>query len=445
MPDASVSSTTSPHWPALDGLRGLAVAGVVAYHLGGLPGGFLGVDLFFVLSGFLITSLLVDEAARTGRVGLRAFWGRRFRRLLPAVTVMIVLVLTAVGRWGSAAERAVARADAPWAVGYLANWNQIAASHDYWAASAASSVFKHLWSLAIEEQFYVVWPLVVWALMRFGRRVPVVVTAAAAATSAMLSVLLVDDAHPSRVYLGTDTRAASLLIGSLIALPAVRERTSVALGRVRARHGSVVRVAVDTAAVALLASWVVAGDHLGLLLRGGLVVHAAMAAVLVVAVTTVAAADRPSVLERVCSSSALVWLGRRSYGVYLWHWPLIVLASTRWTHLDGWAKDAGIIAATLVLTAVSYELLEQPIRRRSGWATGVVTARVATATCLVAAIIAAGLAPDGRGDVAAFTLPATADDDTTITEDAVATSTAIARSAAAPVPSSTPTPRASPR
>ena len=405
MSDANATSTMPSHWPALDGLRGLAVAGVVAYHLGHLPGGFLGVDLFFVLSGFLITSLLVDEVERTGRVRLRAFWGRRFRRLLPAVTAMIAIVLTVVSRWGTAAERAAARDDAPWAIGYLANWHQIAASHDYWAASATSSVFKHLWSLAIEEQFYVVWPLVVWLLLRGARRrLPVVVTALAALASATLSVALADDAHPSRAYLGTDTRAASLLIGALLALPAVRAWTAGALTRVRERRAAAARWAIDGAAGALLAAWVIAGDHVGVLLRGGLVVHASVAAVLVVVCTSVAAGDPSSWCERLCSSAPLVWLGQRSYGVYLWHWPLIVLAAGRWTQLDGWAKDAGVVAATLVLTVVSYELLEQPIRRRGGWATGATTARLATAMCVLAAVVAAGLAPDGRGDVAGFTL-----------------------------------------
>ena len=167
---ARAAPALAPHWPALDGLRGVAVVAVVAYHLDRLSGGFLGVDLFFALSGFLITSLLVRESAINGTIGLRQFWGRRFRRLLPAVTMMIAAVLAFLSVWGTPAEQATARTDARWAIPYLANWHLVASARDYWASATSSSVFTHLWSLAIEEQFYVVWPVVAWLILRHGPR-----------------------------------------------------------------------------------------------------------------------------------------------------------------------------------------------------------------------------------------------------------------------------------
>ena len=150
--------------PGLDGLRGLAVLAVIGYHagFGWLHGGWIGVEVFFVVSGFLITSLLVEEREATGRVDLRQFYVRRARRLLPALGVMLAVVATVTLIAGSAAERAGVRRDLPWALGYLANWGQIVGDVPYFAAEAP--VLRHLWSLAIEEQFYLVWPLVFLAL-----------------------------------------------------------------------------------------------------------------------------------------------------------------------------------------------------------------------------------------------------------------------------------------
>jgi peptidoglycan/LPS O-acetylase OafA/YrhL len=211
------------HLPALDGLRGLAVAAVLAYHFGYLDGGYLGVDLFFVLSGFLITSLLLGEHASRGRIGLRAFWGRRARRLLPALFLLLLGIAVFCVVWARPIDLAGIRADGFGALFYVANWRAVTADVDYWSISLAPSPLQHVWSLAIEEQFYLVWPLVVLAVLRGrspdqGRRRLALVAGAGAALSVVLFVSLhARGASDTRVYEGTDTRAFALLLGALVA------------------------------------------------------------------------------------------------------------------------------------------------------------------------------------------------------------------------------------
>ncbi|MEY3618070.1 MAG: hypothetical protein RL726_768, partial [Actinomycetota bacterium] len=186
----------------LDGLRALAVIGVLAFHDDRLSGGFLGVDLFFALSGFLITTLLVEELTTTGRVDLVGFWGRRLRRLLPAVMVLLVAVVLFLRFFADPGQWIVARQDAPWAQFYAANWQQIATGDGYWDAFAEPSAFEHLWSLAIEEQFYVLWPVIVWAAWRWRRAAAVAaMTIAGFVASAVAMIVLFDGGDPTRVYM----------------------------------------------------------------------------------------------------------------------------------------------------------------------------------------------------------------------------------------------------
>ncbi|HEY7271344.1 MAG TPA: acyltransferase, partial [Actinoplanes sp.] len=210
---------------ALDGVRGLAVSAVLAFHGGValLPGGFLGVDAFFVLSGFLITALLLTEHVGTGRIDLLAFWARRVRRLMPALLIMLAAVLVA-GRWLlSADELPALRTDALSAVAYAANWHLMARG-GYFAQTAPPSPLQHTWSLAIEEQFYLVWPvllLVILAACRgFGdrrRRAVVVVLCLGGAAESTIAAAMLSGGDTDRLYYGTDTRAAALLIGGAVA------------------------------------------------------------------------------------------------------------------------------------------------------------------------------------------------------------------------------------
>jgi peptidoglycan/LPS O-acetylase OafA/YrhL len=206
---------------ALDGMRAVAVM-VVILHAGlsWLPGGFLGVDVFFVLSGYLITTLLLTELDRTGRVNLTAFWARRARRLLPALLVLVAVVSAVSPMVLPPTETALIRDDALSALAYVANWRMISRGTDYFAQTAAPSPLQHTWSLAIEEQFYLLWPLVLLLLLRWrpGRRQGLVAVVAIAVLGAVASVaagwLLADaGSNLNRVYFGSDTRAVSILVG----------------------------------------------------------------------------------------------------------------------------------------------------------------------------------------------------------------------------------------
>ncbi|HEY5664694.1 MAG TPA: acyltransferase [Ilumatobacter sp.] len=347
--------------PALDGLRAFAVLGVLAFHDSRLSGGFLGVDLFFALSGFLITSLLLDEHARTGSIDLVGFWGRRLRRLLPAVLTLLVVTVVAYRVLADAGEWIVARRDAPWAQFYVANWH-LAGGDGYWNSFAAPSAFEHLWSLAIEEQFYLVWPVVVFAVLRWGGPRALAATATAGGLASALAMILVfDGGDPTRVYMGTDTRAFSLLAGAAFAAPAMRGAMDRFVSR-RPRLASAVLLAV----VAVLgAMWVVASGTSDWLFRGGLPVHAGLSGLL--AAMVVAGAEWG---ERLFCHPGLVWIGRLSYSLYLWHWPVFVYCSPERTGIDGWSLTAVRMAVAAGLSVLSYVLVEQPIRYRVRWAHG---------------------------------------------------------------------------
>jgi peptidoglycan/LPS O-acetylase OafA/YrhL len=340
--------------PYLDGLRAVAILGVLVYHLdrAWLPGGYLGVDLFFVLSGYLITMLLLGEHARTGRIDLPAFWSRRIRRLLPALLVMLVVLAVLINVGGDLLARGQARGDLLATLFYFANWQFIAEGQSYFNQFVASSPDRHTWSLAIEEQFYLAWPLVAALVLgRFKARGLTVVAGTVAVASALWLAVLFDPADPSRAYFGTDSRIFEILIGASL---------SIALaGRFRARLVSAGRLVAPIALLALVAAYVGLADDNAFYYRGGAVL------VCFAAATLIAGLEGGSPVARILSVRPLVLMGLVSYGMYLWHFPIITYVN-EWlgsTSLPQWAALATVL--TVAATAVSYVVVETPIRRRA--------------------------------------------------------------------------------
>jgi peptidoglycan/LPS O-acetylase OafA/YrhL len=340
-------------------VRALAVLAVMGFHEGAseLSGGFLGVDIFFVLSGFLITDLLVTRYDTLGRLDLRDFWTRRARRLLPALAVMLVVV-TAAASVIEPTQEVSLRPALLAAVTYTSNWYQILHHVSYFAAFSqltAPAPLDHLWSLAIEEQFYLLWPLILWFLLfrLNGRRSRVTVILLAAAASALVMALqYTPGGDPSGVYYGTDTHASALLIGAALALA----YPLASLGSLPAAQTK----RLDAAGVAGLAvlAWAI-GHFSGndpAVYPVGLIVAALAAACLV------AAAAGNGVIAVITSLPPLRWVGVRSYGMYLWHWPVIALAAalagsgptSAWT----WLIETGV---TIALAAASWRFIETPI------------------------------------------------------------------------------------
>jgi len=398
---AAAIESTWRHLPALDGLRAAAVIAVLLFHGGYLEGGFLGVDLFFALSGFLITSLLIRDATGAGSGGrgidLLGFWGRRFRRLLPAVLTMIAVVALWSWIFGSAADLEGVKRDGPWAVVYLANWHFIAESGGYWASFAQPSMFDHLWSLAIEEQFYVLWPLVVLAIWTYARRpqgVLLWLSIAGAIASVVTMFALYSGGDPTRVYMGTDTRASSLLVGAIAATAPARALVQ----RVVALLGGRIDVVIAAiGALVLWSWWAVDGASAEALYRGGLFVHSLACAALVALVATVR--QGPSVTA--LGWAPLAWIGTMSYGLYLWHWPVYVVLSPERTGIDGLWLLFIRIAVSGVIAYASFRLVEDPLRRRVTWVRGGkgVVALVVSIVGLLALLFAL---PDPDAEIAAF-------------------------------------------
>jgi peptidoglycan/LPS O-acetylase OafA/YrhL len=360
------SSRSFSYHPALDGVRALSVAAVLLFHGGvvALGGGFLGVDAFFVLSGFLITSLLLAEHRRSGRIDLPAFWARRARRLLPALLLVLGTVAVA-GRWMLPADELPAlRLDLLAAIAYFANWRMMSRGGGYFAETAAPSPVQHTWSLGIEEQFYLFWPLLVVAVLvlarRHGRGVLLTVCGAGAVGSACAAGWLFDPADVDRAYYGTDTRALALLAGAALAV-VLAGRPAGAEVRPVTRRLLGVGAAGGAGVTGWL--WVTADGADPWLYRGGFVA----AALAVVAVLAHAVLSPRSPTARLLAVAPLVRLGRISYGVYLWHWPLFQWLNAERTGLTGPGLLAARCGVTLAVATASYVLVERPLRhaRRS--------------------------------------------------------------------------------
>jgi peptidoglycan/LPS O-acetylase OafA/YrhL len=399
--------------PALDGLRAIAVALVLADHGGipGMDGGFLGVDVFFVLSGFLITSLLLDELGRTGRIGLTGFWIRRARRLLPALVLMVLTVAAARELLPNQSLTGL-RSDAIAAFLWVANWRFVAQKTDYFTQGAPPSPLQHAWSLGVEEQYYFVWPLLLIAVTlllaararRYFQRATVggvrfaifVIATLGALASAAAAIVFTTDATRDRIYFGTDTRAQALLVGSAAAALLVRDWPSLNRGwcLIRTRWGR--RTARFLPLVGLAGLALLTHDATGSAVefRHGLLLAAAVAAVLVVAPI---ALEQRGAIARILALRPLVWLGTVSYGIYLWHWPIFLALNGEHTGWSGPPLFAARCAATVAVAAASWWLIEKPIRR---WRPSRVpllplaAATVASAAAVTLLVVPVGTGPD---------------------------------------------------
>lgn len=373
-----------PYLPGLDGIRAIAVVAVMVYHAnsGWLPGGYLGVEVFFVISGYLITLLLIAEHERSGSIDLKNFWIRRFRRLLPALFVMMLLLSI----WVALFERdslGKLRGDVIAGVFYSSNWYQIFIGAGYSAGNDFAPL-RHLWSLAVEEQFYVVWPLVMLAFVRVGSRriagiarwlflgaiIVTVVVALLNYTGPQQTPELTPDAYwfigdrpiskPDALYLSTLSRAGGLLLGSAFAM--VWRPTAVMRGPLRKRGAMFDLAAVLGFLVLGMMAWFVSfepdqGVH-AFLFNGGLFV-AGLATLGVIAAVT----HQGAVTGKLLSAPVLLWIGTRSYGLYLYHWPIYQIVRNISSNKLQFHEFVLCMVATCIITELSYRYVETPIRQ----------------------------------------------------------------------------------
>jgi peptidoglycan/LPS O-acetylase OafA/YrhL len=378
-PSAPSAPLATGYRPFLDGLRAVAVLGVLVYHLNRdwLPGGYLGVDIFFVLSGYLITMLLLAEHRDKGRIDLPAFWSRRIRRLLPALLVLLVVMAVLINLSGDPLATGAARGDLLSTLFYVANWHFITSGQTYFAQFVAVSPDRHTWSLAIEEQFYLFWPILASVVLgRLGRRGLALIATAVGLASALWMVAIFDPIDPSRAYYGTDSRMFELLIGALLAVALA--------GRWSGRVAAFGRRMAPLAALVIVAAYVGLADDSDLYYRGGAVVLSLAVAVLL------AGLEARSWIDRPLSVRPMVLVGLASYGMYLWHFPVIIFTN-QWLGPTTTPSIALLaVAVTFAATAVSYVVVETPIRRR-GLLLGykLTPARLARVVPVASAIVAA--------------------------------------------------------
>jgi peptidoglycan/LPS O-acetylase OafA/YrhL len=351
--------------PGLDGLRAIAVLGVIAYHLnfGWASGGLLGVGVFFTLSGYLITDILLTQVAGGG-IKLAKFWLARARRLLPALFVMLIVVMAWVTVIGPH-QPSNFRIDLASAVGYVNNWWLVFHNVSYFAQFASPSPLGHLWSLSVEEQFYIFWPFLLMIGVGLVRELPyasgirprlgAVMIGFGVVSAILMAVLYTPGLDPSRIYYGTDTRAQELLLGAALATvwPSRNLVARIPGGARRMIDG----LGVAGLLVIFLMFWR-SGQYSPFLYRGGFVVLSIGTVLLLVALVHPASRLGPIVGMR-----PLRWIGERSYGIYLWHFPIIVLTTPAGDHTVNLARAAAQVAATFVVAALSWRYIEDPIRR----------------------------------------------------------------------------------
>lgn len=452
--------------PGLDGLRAIAVIAVVLYHgqdLTGIAsflepqGGFLGVEMFFVISGFLITALLLSEHESSGRIDLKDFWIRRARRLLPALYLFLAGTIVLAALFANDAIDKI-RSEILGALFYVSNWLLIASDESYFEAAGRPSMLRHLWSLAIEEQFYLLWPILVAGSLRLGgRRLLLTLTLAGTAASTAVLWRLFDGVEQygdvTSVYYRTDARAAALLVGATLAL--VRRRPN---GERSWKPAGVTRWLVDAVGLAALVlvilmnyvftDRVIEWDSYTRLYHGGFLALSACTLIVIAAVSMPG-----SRLGWALGNPLMRWIGTRSYGIYLWHWPVFQLTRPRVdVDIDGYPLLLIRLALIMGLVELSYRLIEAPVRQRRFWAPTLATLRtprgimlittgalglIVATTAVAVAIPTVDRTPTSQVAVAATALDKATDADTSPTIDPGVSPTAAPTEAPTPMPTPT--------
>lgn len=344
----------------LDGLRAISVLAVILYHLhiDGIDGGFLGVTVFFVLSGYLITDLLVNEYEKTGRIDLKTFWIKRFRRLLPALIIMLIVI----GAWITLFQRSYLvglRGEIIAAFAYISNWYYVFQEQSYFTKFAPPSPLQHMWSLAVEEQFYIVWPLLMLLALKFipsKGKIAVFILLLSFASAEAMAFMFTPDVDPSRVYFGTDTRAFSILLGAALALVWPSAKLS---KNVTSELKKTLNIAGIVSLLSLVAMMMFIKEDGSFLYYGGMYLASAVTAVLIAVIVHPA-----SSVGRIFSFKPLLWIGVRSYGIYVWHFPIIVLLGIAVkTESISSTKIFMALLLTFIFSSLSFQYIEEPIRR----------------------------------------------------------------------------------
>src|SRR6476661_734061 len=348
----------------LDGLRALAIVGVLVYHLNAswLPGGFLGVDVFFVVSGFLITTLLLREHHRSGRIALSQFWVRRARRLLPAL-VLCVVTSVLIARGVSQDLLVDVGRQMLGALTFSTNWLEITAGTSYFDQTAPQ-LFMNFWSLAVEEQFYLLWPLLTLALLAFSSRVRVGAAVAVGLTSSLLmATMFTPGTDGTRVYYGTDTHVMGLMAGAALAFAWASPRLAPLVAP--SRWGRFGAYAVPLALAVLVAEMAFLDEQSTWTFRGGIVLASLATAVLVMGVVE-RRPGGPGLVSRAMRHPALAWVGARSYSIYLWHWPVILLVALDNPSAPGTVSHLltrlWCVLVTVALADLTFRFVETPFR-----------------------------------------------------------------------------------
>jgi peptidoglycan/LPS O-acetylase OafA/YrhL len=359
-PVAPKTPSKRGHVPALDGIRGIAVLLVLLFHfkIGPFRGGFVGVTVFFTLSGFLICSRTVTEVGRSGGFAVKDFFERRIRRLAPAAIVCILGVVIATNLIGTREQHSSITGDALAALGNVANWRYLIHGTSYTDLFAAPSPLNHFWSLAIEEQFYLVFPVAVWLLLKLPRMACVV------SVALLLSVGLAWSAHAAstagsynRFYYGTDARMSELLIGVIAAIALSYWR--IPLQRPAGRERFAMTLVAGAALATVLIGAMAYRNGGSAYQQGGAVTIALATAVLIIG-----GLEGSNGVARACSARWLRWVGKVSYGAYLYHWPIFALSGKHWGPLHGLSLGLAQLTLSLLLAGLSFRFLEAPIQKR---------------------------------------------------------------------------------